>query len=239
MKQRIWELDAFRGLCLLGMICIHLVYDLSVEFPLIPWPSSPLFAFVMKWGGALFLILSGICATLGTRCVRRGIVVFAAGMVCTAVTAGLYALGMANRTVIIYFGVLHCLGVCMLLWPLFRSARPWVLVCLGLGMVGAGLYLEKFVRVDFPWLIALGLRIKNFQTADYFPLLPHLGWFLLGAALGKTVYRQKKGLLPQKYAGWPPVRFLCLCGRNSLLIYLLHQPVLTALIWIILQLGKL
>ena len=37
MKKRIWELDAFRGLCLLGMVLIHLIYDLTELYGFVGW----------------------------------------------------------------------------------------------------------------------------------------------------------------------------------------------------------
>ena len=57
----------------------------------------------------------------------------AGGIVCFLVTWAMAALGLADRSVIIYFGVLHCLGVCMLLWPLFEK-WDWKAL-LGLGLV--------------------------------------------------------------------------------------------------------
>lgn len=230
MKSRIWELDAFRGLCVLGMVAVHFVYDLVDLYGLVDWQYPPLFALIKDWGGILFLLISGICVTLGSKPVRRGIVVFACGMLCTAVTAGMYLLHLTDKSIIIYFGVLHCLGVCMLLWPLFRRCPVWLLAVLGGVMAALGLYLRQAGVVEFPWLLFLGLRYRGFASSDYFPLLPNLGFFLLGAVLGQTVYRNKQTLLPQISVQNPAVRFLSLCGKQSLWIYLLHQPVLSLLL---------
>ena len=121
MKNRIWELDALRGLFVLCVVFIHLMYDLTDLYGLIDFEYPAIYLFVQNWGGVLFLLISGICVTLGSHCIRRGILVFLCGIAITAVTAGMYFLGMADRSVIIYFGVLHCLGICMLLWPLFQK----------------------------------------------------------------------------------------------------------------------
>ena len=231
-KSRIWELDALRGLCIIGMVIIHFVYDLVSLYGLVKWTYTPAFSFVMNWGGVLFLMISGICATLGSRCVRRGLIVFGCGMLVTAVTAGMYLLGMANASVIIYFGVLHCLGVCMLAWYLLRRLPTWALALLGSAMVAAG-FLVKTFRVDFPYLIWLGLTTPTFTTSDYFPLLPYLGFFLLGAVLGRTLYRNKQSLLPKANLRNPIIRVLIACGKHSLPIYLLHQPVLSLIILIL------
>lgn len=103
-------------------------------------------------------------------------------------------------------------------------------------MVAVGLYMEVHVRVRFPWLIPLGFTPRSFSTSDYFPLLPNLGYFLLGAFLGRTLYRKKESLLPNVNPNNPILHFLCFCGKQSLLIYLVHQPVLAAVIALLLPL---
>jgi len=226
MRKRIWELDALRGACILSMVVIHLIYDLAI-------PTGAGFAFVQNWGGVIFLVLSGICVTLGSHPIRRGLIVFGCGLLCTAVTAGMYALHLSDESLIIWFGVLHCLGCCMLLWPVFRKCPVWLLAVFGIGFAALGLYCSSHVRVAFPWLIPLGLFTSTFASSDYFPLLPNLGFFLLGAAVGLTLYRSKKTLLPQVDPAVLPLRFLCGCGRHSLFIYLAHQPVITGVLMLL------
>ena len=222
MKQtRIWELDALRGLCILGMVAVHLVFDLQI-------PTGKAFAFVQNWGGVLFFLLSGLCATLGSRPVRRGAVVLGAGLICTAVTLAGRALGMLPDYMIIRFGVLHCLGLCMLLWPVFRKLPVWLLAVLGAGFAALGIYLTKCVMVEFSGFAWLGLLYPSYSSADYFPLLPYLGFFLLGAVLGRLLYAKKESLLPQWEKIWC-FRALRWCGRHSLILYLLHQPLLMLL----------
>jgi uncharacterized membrane protein len=75
----------------------------------------------------------------------------------------------------------------------------------------------------------LGLVPPSFSTSDYFPLLPNLGWFLLGAVMGRTIYRKKQTLLPFVSPKNPIVRFFSFLGRHSLWIYLLHQPILSGI----------
>ena len=237
MKKRIWELDAFRGLCLIGMIGVHLVYDLTVLYKIITWQPPDIFVFVQRWGGLLFLLLSGICVTLGSHSVRRGIIVFIAGLIVSGVTYGMYRFGFAGKSIVIYFGVLHCLGTCMLLWSCFRKLPWWALAILGLALVALGLYFQT-LTVENPWLFPLGLETSNFVSSDYFPILPNFGYFLLGAVLGKTLYRRKETLLPGANPKNPILRFLQWMGRQSLWIYLLHQPVLNGICMLILEATK-
>ena len=230
MKHRIWELDAFRGVCILGMVIVHLIYDLIDLYQLVSWEYPQIILFLMDWGGVLFVVLSGICATLGRKSARRGLIVLGAGMIVTAVTYGMYRLGFADKDILIYFGVLHCLGSCMLLWWLFKRLPTWLLALLAVAAVAAGFYVNALPRVDIYYLMPFGLPWKGFASSDYFPLLPYLGWFLLGSIIGRTAYRRKDTLLPTVDPNVPILRFLRFCGRHSLWIYLLHQPILSGIL---------
>jgi uncharacterized membrane protein len=228
MKNRIWELDAVRGLCIWGMVLVHLVFDLTYLTGIVQWDLPDWFILLQECGGILFLMLSGICVTLGNHPIRRGLIVFGCGMLCTLVTYAMFLLQLSGSSMVIRFGVLHCLGLCMLLWPVFKNCSKPALLAIGLGIVALGLYFRT-LWVDFEWLFPLGLRKIGFQSGDYFPLLPNFGYFLVGAALGKWLYREKKTLLPKSNPRNILRRFLCWTGRNSLWIYLAHQPLLAGL----------
>lgn len=227
LKQRIWELDAIRGFCILGMIVVHFIFDLSyfggLNLQLPVW-----YLLIKQYGNLFFVLISGICVTLSSRCVRRGAIVFGAGLLISYVTLFLdLVLGMEDLR--IWFGILHMLGICMMLYPLFKKLPPWALGLLGLGFIGLGYWFAALsVPVDF--LFPLGLCSENmFVGSDFSPLFPGLGWFLLGAFLGKTIYKKKESLLPHWNKDNPVLKFLRLCGWYSLPIYLLHQPILAGL----------
>lgn len=232
MKQRIWELDALRGFMIVCMIFVHLVFDLEFFLGLTV-VSHPALQYFFTHSGFLFVVLSGICVTIGSKSIRRGLLVLGFALVITAVTVGMWLLDLASHHIIIYFGVLHLLGVCMLLWPFFKKLPTWALIVPGAALVAAGLWVET-IHVDTSWLIPLGLRPKGFSSSDYYPLLPHLGWFLLGAALGRPLYKEKKTRLPWKGADSAIIRFFCFCGRQSIWIYLLHQPILYGMVMLFL-----
>lgn len=230
MRKRIWELDAVRGILLGLMVYVHVMFDLVELFGVVSPAGLGFYDFCRRWTGILFITLSGVCATLGAHPVKRGLFVLAGGLCVTAVTAGMYLLGMAGRDILIYFGVLHCLGLCMLCWALLRHIPAPVRLVLGVGMIALGIYFLKAVRVDTWALIPLGLLPPRFISSDYFPLLPNLGYFLIGSFLGNTVYRKKAGLLPESWGQNFVSRFFAFCGRHSLTIYLLHQPLIYGVI---------
>ena len=196
MKKRIWELDAFQGLCILGMVLVHLVYDVVYLYELIDWDMPAWFSFIQNWGGVLFVALSGACVTLGHRNLRRGLIVLGCGLLVSAVTIGLYELHLFANGIQIYFGVLHCLGICMILWSVLKKLPNWALAVLAALIICIGFTLCKTIYVDSPCLLWLGFLYKGFFSSDYFPLLPNLGFFLLGAAAGRRLYAKKQSLLP-------------------------------------------
>lgn len=205
------------------MVAVHLVYDLTDLYGILNWQYSAAFSFLMEWGSVAFFLISGICATLGSHSLRRGLIVFGCGLVVSAVTY------LAYPEIGVAFGVLHCLGICMMLWPLLKRLPTAAAGIFAVLLIALGLWFQTF-RIRTPCLFPLGLMAPGFFSSDYFPLCPYLGFFLLGAALGKTFYKQKRTLLPKSNTHNPVIRFLSLCGRHSLIIYLLHQPLLMLLI---------
>lgn len=229
MKQRIWELDAFRGICLLGMIYCHLYYDITTLLRLPSINDGGIFDLISK-GGFLFIMLSGICATLGKRPVKRGLIVFGCGMICTLVTYAMWKFGFATKDLLIYFGVLHCIGACMLLWPVFRKLPWWVLIPIGLAIVCLKDYMAT-ISTESLAFIPFGVYPYFFASSDYFPLIPAFGYFLIGGGLGQILYKEKKSLIPEPR--FFPFNMLCFIGRHSLWFYLGHQPILMGVFYLL------
>ena len=227
MKKRIWELDVLRGLNLFLMMVIHFIFDITSLFPLVRWQLPGWYDLVVRLCGSLFVLISGICVTLGKHNIRRGLTVLGGGMIITAVTTALALTGLCDPYIIIYFGVLHCLGCCMLLWPVFEKCPRWLLCLLGLCLMLLGQYLDT-LTADTIWLIPLGVVPRGFSSSDYFPLVRHFGTFLCGAGVAGYLYPDQTTLFPKANQQSVLIRFFSFCGKKSLLIYLLHQPVLAA-----------
>lgn len=227
-ENRIPELDILRGFCMLSMIAVHLIYDLTELYCVLPaYPAATLF--LKNRGGIVFFLLSGICAILGHRCLRRGITVLLCAVAVSAVAA---AIGNPIR-----FGVLHALGSCMILWTWLQRLPRRVLPYLSLFLIGAGALFDN-ITVSVPFLYPIGLRTAGFSSADYFPLFPYLGYFLAGVCLGRRFYPARRSLLPAFSFTGKFSRLLSFCGRHSLPLYLLHQPVLIAAIEAVLFLRR-
>ena len=231
MKDRIWELDFARGICLLLMFYCHFVYDIVELFALDIPADGAFYDWAMRYTGLFFIVLSGISVTLGHRPLRRGVKVLLGGFLCSIVTFFMYLLGFAPKGIIIYFGILHCLAACMMLWPLFRRLPFWALFLAGAAVLWLNFLLQPY-QGQGNWLtMPLGIYPISFYSSDYFPLLPNLGYFLIGSGLGKALYRKKESFFHP--TSLFPVPQLCFLGRHSLLIYLLHQPVIAGLVFLL------
>lgn len=231
--SRLYGLDTLRGLTLVSMIAYHACWDLVWMFGMDwDWYRGQGAFFWQQSICWTFILLSGYCWSLGRRHLRRGLTVFAAGALVSAVTL----IAMPENAV--RFGVLTLLGsASLLLIPLERILRR---VPARLGLVGSffffgllrnvsdgflGLGGKVWISLPETWYCNavsayLGFPPPGFFSTDYFPLLPWLLLFLTGYFLWR--------LRPEDAAHGPRVPVLTAMGRHSLLLYLLHQPLLYA-----------
>lgn len=229
-----------RGLAIIQMVFFHFMWDLdyfgltSANVLSAPWQ------FFSRGIGTQFAFLLGLSLTLSAarfasprmdsarsfwkHALIRGGMLFGLGM---GITLATYII-IGEQYV--RFGILHLLGLALILAIPFVGLRPWISVVVGLGAIGLGMYLNE-VAVPFPWLLWLGVPQAGVVMVDYYPLLPWAGVTLLGVATGLIYYPngQRRFALPSLEA-LPFVRSLRLLGRHSLAIYLLHQPVLLGIL---------
>lgn len=234
-KERVWELDALRGICIIGVIIVHFVFDLTY-FLGVDLNTPAVFDFIQQNGGVLFIVISGICVTLGHHFFKRGIVVLFCGFAVTWVTYVMYLTKVSGKDIIIYWGILHLLGACMILYGLIKKLPTAVIPFIAAALIIPGYILagKTFDLKGFSSILTIfGFVPKGFVSGDYFPLMPNLGWFMIGIFIGRTAYKRKKSLLPSFPYRSVPVRILSFLGRHSLWIYLLHQPVISGVIAII------
>lgn len=233
---RIFFLDEMRGLALIGMIIYHAAYDLRYIFGLrFSFDSAGWNAFQMCIC-CTFIIIAGISCRLTKNVLKHGAVVLAAGML---MTAGTY---FFMPDMVIWFGVLHFLGVSMMLYYLFRKAIAKASAALCAVFALAAYFCTRglasgsifFGSVEVPQglyftnvLAPLGLPAPSFTSADYFPLIPWFFLFLFGCFIGKYFKERKiPDFMMKKHCS-----ALCAIGSNTLVIYILHQPIIYAVLW--------
>ena len=235
--KRFWEIDALRGLAVVAMVLYHLSYDLWMFGVLEVSFTSGAGLWAGRTIGTTFIFLTGLSLTLSHarspggwgKYLRRGAGIFGYGMLITLVT-----LVVLPETPII-FGVLHLIGASIILAYPFLNFRL-LNVALGLAVLLAGLGLYGSFAASV-WLAPFGVAPPFFMP-DYWPLLPYFGVVLLGIAAGNRLFASASPRRATRPAPAAPLAFLALLGRNSLPIYLIHQPILVAAL-LLLGVGSL
>ena len=227
--SRFWEVDAARGVAILMMVVYHFTYDLYAFGGYDVDAVSGFWARFADATASLFLLLVGVSLTITAarggggfrRYLLRGLRIFGYGMLLTAVFL-LFGMG------IVAFGILHLIGVSIVLAYPFLNLR-FANLFLGVAVFAAGLYVRAADPTGSPWLLPFGVVPEGWMMPDYRPLLPWFGVVLVGLFLGNVVYgRGRPAGLPVRS---PAVtRPLLPLGRNSLAIYLVHQPLLVGLL---------
>lgn len=243
-KNRLHLIDEYRGFWIVNMIIYHGIWDLVYIFGCNwQWFRSDYTHLWQQWGCWSFIFISGFCWQMSRQNLKRGLQVFGAGLVITVVTL----ICMPNSRVI--FGVLTLLGSSMLLMipcdKLFQKINPLIGAIISFviflfvypindGFFGFGA--QKLVVLPQEWYANLfttylGLPEPGFWSTDYFSILP---WFFMYVVGYFTYSVFLCGKLKEK-ASWilsksicPPLGWI---GRNSLIIYMLHQPVVYGILY--------
>lgn len=225
------EVDALRGVAILMMVLYHLLWDLQGLGSFAIDVYRGFWHYFQLTTASLFTGIVGVSLVLRYQSLaqhgqptyapflQRGVQIFSWGIVVGIVTY------LFEPSFYVRFGILHLIGFAVIVaWPFLRCY--WLNLVLGLGLLVLGRFIPMG-GLDIAWLDWLGLDATPRPAFDHFPIIPWLGLPLLGIFLGKTLYRN--GARPFAAATWPewgPVRLLRLLGQNSLLIYLIHQPIL-------------
>ncbi|MFH1587186.1 MAG: heparan-alpha-glucosaminide N-acetyltransferase [Candidatus Diapherotrites archaeon] len=231
MAGRFWELDSARGIAIIMMVIFHFMWDLRyfrfIEFDI----------YAGFWGlfqlatAGLFLLLVGTVLAVNynrylddfvINFLRRAAVIFSGGLLLTVVTL------IIMPEIFIYFGILHLIGVSILLSiPFIRRMRLNFVLGLVLIILPMAINLKS---LEIPFLGWLGLATPA-AALDFFPAIPWFGAILIGISLGNFFYKGNKQRIELKNPESKVTDFLQFLGRKSLLIYFLHQLILFPLVF--------
>lgn len=242
LSKRLNLLDELRGVAIVLMVIYHLFYSAAFLFSM-DWGVKGYIAMtpIEPFIAITFIFISGICCSLSHSNLIRGVKLLFVALCVTLVTV-LFTPG--NE---IYFGVLHLLSIAMIIYSLLElplgrlPAVPSAVVCFILYFLLWGVP-HGYLGVDFLKILylpiqlyssdfaaVLGFPSQSFFSADYFPLIPHIFLFLGGCFLGRA----------GKESGFPEflkplrVRPLAFLGRHSLFIYVVHQPAIVSVLYLI------
>lgn len=240
--RRYHLIDALRGLALMNMLVYHFLFDVNVVYGQDPQfflrPAAHIWQQCICW---TFILIAGMSYHWGKRHnLRRGLLLNACGFVITLVTL----LVMPEEA--IWFGILNFMGCAILLTMLLEKGLKKVPAAPGLALSFALFLLLKNVNSEYlgfgPFLYRLPARLYRyrilaplgfpdpaFRSGDYFPMLPWYLLFLCGWFLGRILARHK-GL--QRIARMK-IPLLSAIGRNTIWVYMLHQPILMGICMLI------
>lgn len=231
---RVSLLDEIRGFAIICMVVYHAFYNLVFMFGFdIPVFTSVGMNTVRDIFAGMFIFISGSVCHYSKSNLKRGALCFACGMLLTAVT------WLVIPAQIIKFGILHLLGICMMLYPAVQGLLKKLPDFAGLPVFIAAflttynlprgyLGFKPYFALTLPRgpydanVFPLGFRSETFFSSDFFPILPWSFIFFAGFYFGRIL---KSGKMPGFFYSLhcPP---LAAVGRNTLIIYLLHQPVI-------------
>lgn len=236
-------LDSIRGITLISMIIYHTIWDIVYLFGAHWLWFESTAAYI--WQQSIcwcFILLSGFCWSMGKHKLKRGLIVFIAGAIVSFVTM----IVIPDESIL--FGILTFLGSAMLLFWLLdkvlRFCNPYigasvsaVLFFLARNISKGELGFEGLHIVELPSDIYVGyfatfcgFKEKNlFESTDYFPILPWLFLFAVGYFLYGIFQRKEWFSVLEK----GKCAFLEKLGRNSLLIYMLHQPIVYVILTVV------
>ena len=217
--QRIFLLDIMRFVALVSMIIFHINYDLVYFYH---WLSndSPLFWRILQvvFAGGMFIFVSGWTATLGRR--SRGDLI-TIGMCALLVSVVTYFF-VGNQYV--RFGILHFIFTANLLYMfILRRLSSSILIMIGAVLLLVEKYFQQ-IHIEHELWVWLDILPLGYQSVDHYPIPFWLTVFIAGIIWGRSSISSIVAESAQRYA-WYGI-FITKCSRNSLRIYILHQPLI-------------
>lgn len=242
MKNRYTSLDILRALALISMIIFHTVWDLVYIFRIdMPWFKNDIGEIWQQSIMWTFVLISGYCFSLGKKRLKRAITV----IICSVIISVVTFVFMPEN--LILFGVLCFMGTAMLIAiPLDKIFRKIPAVCgftisailfaLTKNIVEREISLLGFELFQVPYFLYknhftafLGFPPYGFTTADYAPIIPWIFLFFCGYFLFR-LSEKKDWLKHLSFVSCKPLEFI---GRNTLWIYMIHQPVIYGILYLI------
>ena len=222
--RRFVAIDLLRSIAILGMVTYHAAYDLQMFYGWTIDIFSGGWKVLQIATATLFLLLVGITSSFsGKHPFKRFVRIGSAALAVSVVTY------VIDPETYVRFGILHLIAASALLMPLVRRLNMWLVVP-GIILIALGNTVAS-MRTGTSLMLPLGIRPPGFVTVDYFPLIPWFGVMLIGYDIGYLIYvqRHRDG---RRARNSKLLDLAATPGRHSLLLYLIHQPVIIGLLWL-------
>lgn len=233
--NRVYFLDILRGIAVLGMVFHHSLVSYEIVFgERIDFLYTNGFALLQLLFVTVFLLISGICTNYSKNVLKRGLIVFGAALIVSFATCVvLPAMGIEGLS--IYFGILHMFGLSMILYALLRKfidkiPAPVAITAFSILFVLHYIFYMSEPTSDSYFLMLFGVLPESMTSyGDYYPLFPYCFMFLCGTYIGKYI---RAGKFPNWFYSlrFKPFEYV---GRYSLWVYVLHQPVIFGILYLI------
>ena len=236
-SRRLPVIDAARAVALLAMACFHALWDLgNLRLTTENYAATAAGRHAAECIAGSFLILVGVGLVLMNG---RGIRLRPTLRRLGRIAAGALAVTLATRLVFpdayVFFGILHCIAVASVIGLPFLFL-PWPVTLAAAAAILAAPLLVQADWLDPPALWFLGLGRITPRTNDYVPLFPWFGLVLVGIVLGRLGL---PALSRSRLGAWAPRgalgRAATFAGRHSLAVYLVHQPALFGVAFLMAQ----
>lgn len=231
-SQRVQLVDVSRGLAIAGVVLFHVVWDLEFTGLISGIAYHPAWLAFGRLLAGTFMFLVGVALVLahgqGLNAkvfAKRLAVIALAAVIISIVTWFVFPQSF------IFFGILHAITIASLIGIAFLWLPKGLTFIAGIGF----LVLPYFAASDFfnqRALAWIGLFTEPPPSNDFVPVFPWAGITLLGIVAAKMVFGDKGTDRKRLDLGEGPLtEALVWMGRNSLAIYLVHQPVLLGIIF--------
>ncbi|HWI54702.1 MAG TPA: heparan-alpha-glucosaminide N-acetyltransferase [Desulfobacteria bacterium] len=221
-RERLWEIDVIRGTALVLMIFFHILFTLKEVYGYDVHYNQGIYYYIGKTSAIMFILISAVSTSFSRNNIKRALKFIAVAALITVVTH------LYNPALGIKFGIIHFLGLSVLLAQVFNKISSYLLAVLGILIIAAGLFLGP-IAFDNNYLFLFNMTGTGWVSADYYPLFPWFGVFLFGIILGRVFYPAKVSRFDSEPRSGL-INFLGFLGRHTLIIYLIHEPVLVLLI---------
>ncbi|MFS8116390.1 DUF1624 domain-containing protein [Rhizobium jaguaris] len=239
-SPRIGILDTARGIALLAMASYHFTWDFEFFGYLESGTAET--GWLKIYARAIastFLFLAGFSLVLANTPEIRWRPYFKRlGMIVAAAAAISIVTFIGMRDEWIFFGILHSIAAASIIGLLFLRLPAFATLLIAV-LLAAGILVDNVVApfslhsavFDAPWLWWVGLSENLPRSNDYVPVFPWLTPFLFG--LGVAQLATSFGWLRPLAKLGPGRNLIARAGRHSLIFYLVHQPVLFGLVYLL------
>lgn len=244
-SNRLIEIDIIRGIAIILMIVFHFFFDMHyLNLYSLPLINTPIWEFIRDVVAGIFILLVGISLYLSflrvthknltyitKKYINRGLKILSWGILLS-----IFSYLFISPIYYIRFGILHLIGASIIIMtPLLLLEKctipKYTYLLLGIIIILTGSILNLMQCSSY--FIPTGCTPTFFTSLDYFPILPWFGYVLIGFWLGKILFKQE-AISPNTIENTKPLLIqLVKIGQNSLIIYLLHQPIIFGLLYVL------